>query len=107
MNDNYVQEHIPINFYGEPYDHGWLPHKRDTWDYRYAQLREEIVFEKYLGVWENGSPLYKSTVVPKDTKVKIVMVSRMGDVGITTKLDAEVGYGTRVLLEQLHNYTKE
>lgn len=32
----------------------------------------------------------------KGTRVKVVMVSRFGDMGLTTKLDAEFGYSIRI-----------
>jgi hypothetical protein len=42
-------------------------------------------------------------VVKKGTPVKIVMVSRFGDVGITDNLKAEHGYHARVTFDQLEN----
>jgi len=39
------------------------------------------------------------------TTVKVVMVSRFGDVGITDKLDSEHGYGMRGIdIEKLDEY---
>ena len=40
------------------------------------------------------------------TRVKIVMVSSLGDVGVTPNLDAEHGYGARVMLDEL-DFTAE
>lgn len=37
-------------------------------------------------------------------RVRVVMASRLGDVGVTSKLDAEYGYERRVLLDQLSNF---
>lgn len=37
-------------------------------------------------------------------RVRVVMVSRLGDVGITRFLDKENGYGTRVFLDKLSNF---
>lgn len=34
--------------------------------------------------------------IPKGTRIKVVMASRMGDVGITPKLDAHHGYVIRI-----------
>lgn len=41
----------------------------------------------------------------KDVRVKLVMASRMGDVGITTNLEAESGYDQRVSLDQLSEFS--
>jgi hypothetical protein len=38
---------------------------------------------------------------PAGTRVKIVMVSRMGDVGVTEDLTKENGYGVRLPLDAL------
>lgn len=40
-------------------------------------------------------------------KVRIVMASRLGDVGITEKLDAENGYSTRVAVADLTDFTDQ
>lgn len=47
-------------------------------------------------------PSYK-----KGTRVKVVMASRLGDVGITKKLDADSGYDLRVAVEHLTNFSGE
>jgi hypothetical protein len=41
------------------------------------------------------------------TRVKVVMASRMGDVGITTNLAAVDGYQLRVLVKHLSNFSSE
>lgn len=41
----------------------------------------------------------------KGIRVRIVMASRMGDVGITPKLDEEYGYRNRVTLDELTNFS--
>lgn len=56
----------------------WVPHERDTWLFRYAKLTRDV-----------GS-------LKAGTLVKIVMVSRLGDIGITTDLSKEYGYELRV-----------
>lgn len=38
-------------------------------------------------------------------RVKVVMASRLGDVGITHDLKADHGYSVRVLLKQLSNFS--
>lgn len=40
----------------------------------------------------------------KDARVRVVMASRMGDVGITHHLDAEDGYQARVMIAALSNF---
>lgn len=41
-------------------------------------------------------------LVPTGTRVKIVMSSRLGDVGITEDLTAERGYNLRIDRDKLH-----
>ena len=43
----------------------------------------------------------------KGKRVRVVMASRFGDVGITSNLDAEHGYDTRVSLAELSNFSDE
>ena len=40
------------------------------------------------------------------TRVRVTVASRFGDVGITTRLDAEVGYERRVLVRSLSNFSE-
>ena len=40
------------------------------------------------------------------TRVRVTVASRFGDVGITTHLDAEVGYERRVLVRSLSNFAE-
>jgi hypothetical protein len=51
-------------------------------------VKEPVLFARYNGI-----------------KVRVVMASRMGDVGITTRLDAERGYQDRVYIEDLTHFT--
>lgn len=48
---------------------------------------------------ESGRSYYAD--LPAGTIVKVVMVSRLGDCGVTTNLDAESGYTLRVQPEEL------
>lgn len=89
---------------GHPMDHGWLPHKPDTWPYRYAKLREARVMRHYTGRWDGNHPVMREVPCESGQKVRIVMVSRFGDIGITENLDAENGYGARVNLEDLYDF---
>ncbi len=40
------------------------------------------------------------------TRYRVVMASRMGDVGITSKLDRDHGYEMRVAVQQLTNFSE-
>lgn len=40
-------------------------------------------------------------------RVRVTMASRLGDVGITSNLNAEVGYEQRVAVEELSNFGTE
>jgi hypothetical protein len=42
----------------------------------------------------------------KERRVRVTMASRLGDVGITTDLDAEFGYERRVRVCQLANFSE-
>lgn len=91
---------------GHPMDHGWLPHKPETWPYHYATLRGTVDMQHYIGPSKdraNGQTFDHVLCYP-GTRVKIVMVSRFGDVGVTEDLTAESGYGARVKLEDLKDF---
>ena len=42
----------------------------------------------------------------KGRRVRVTVASRLGDVGITTNLDAEFGYERRVLVRTLSNFSE-
>jgi hypothetical protein len=92
---------------GYAVDHGWVPHKPETWTFRYACLRKDRTLEHYLGYSKGGEPQFREVPCEAGQRVKIVMVSRFGDVGITEDLNAEVGYGARVQLDDLCNFSNE
>lgn len=92
---------------GAAVDLGWEPHHPETWQYRFANIKEPMTMRHYTGRWENGSPVMNEVELPAGSRVKIVMVSRLGDVGITENLDADVGYGARVELDALYNFDNE
>lgn len=46
----------------------------------------------------------KRLLIAKGVTVKVVMVSRFGDIGITNNLRADRGYLWRVFPRELHNY---
>ena len=84
---------VNILLTGAPMDHGWMPHHPETWQYRFARLRKaRMVGDHHCesGDW-----------------VKIVMVSRLGDVGITHNLNGETDYESRVELKELFEFSNE
>lgn len=72
-------------------------------------LREFLAFKRmpaydqYMS-GKTAPPLY---ALYKQDRVRVVMASRFGDVGITTDLTAERGYEKRVAVEQLSGFSKE
>lgn len=80
-------------------EHQWVPHKAETWPWRIATLREPVELSTWHGHF--AKPEFTYRTLPVGSKVKIVMASRFGDVGITDNLDAENGYGARVDLRVL------
>jgi hypothetical protein len=88
---------------GHPMDHGWRPHEPQTWKYRFASLRHPLVAQRW-NQRKPGLPEYTDVPLAAGQRVKIVMVSRMGDVGITEDITAENGYIARVDLESLCDF---
>lgn len=67
-----------------------------------------------LHIWNQrrpGEPEYTDKPLPVGTRVKIVMVSRFSDVGITDDLNAENGYHLRVNIadfeQKFENFSNE
>ena len=52
----------------------------------------------------SAEPFPKLFADYKGRRVRVVMASRLGDVGITTVLSAAYGYETRVAIEDLSNF---
>ena len=77
----------------------WVPHQPETWPWRIGVLKAPTEMRTWHGHGANPEFTFQQT--PAGTLVKIVMVSRFGDVGITTDLDAEHGYSARVDLSDL------
>ncbi len=49
--------------------------------------------------WNGTHPVEensKTDIIPKGSTLKVVMVSRLGDFGVTDNLEAEHGYGLRL-----------
>jgi hypothetical protein len=74
----------------------WIPHVPRTWPAHFGTLRSSLTIE-------NGRT--PSTVAHRTlqagTRVRIVMVSQFGDVGITDDLTSSRGYVARVSLQAL------
>lgn len=93
-------------FTGHPMDHGWIPHEPETWPYQYATLKKPMVMQHWRG--HDADPEYDEIPLSAGERVKIVMVSRLGDVGITENLKCERGcggYGARVPLDDLDDFS--
>lgn len=89
------------------HDHGWIPHKPETWKYRFATLRKPVEMWYYNPRATTEEEKFNKVLRDAGTRVKIVMVSRFGDVGITDDLTAENGYDARVPLDSLCNFKTE
>lgn len=61
--------------------------------------RDGCVFRKWNGHGED--PEFTDTPAPRGTLVRCVMVSRLGDCGVTPDLSAESGYDLRLYPEDL------
>lgn len=85
------EAHAPIETFQ------WVPHERKTWPWRYATLKKDINF--FYG--DNNET---EKIIPAGTTVKIVMVSRLGDVGITDDLSKDFGYQRRVSFDDFDEY---
>lgn len=79
----------------------WAPHQRETWPWRIGVLKRDVEYARFTGRWKDGNPIMDEKTLPARTRVKIVMVSRFGDVGITDDLDSDYGYGARVSRDDL------
>jgi len=80
---------------------GWMPHKPETWPHRYATLKRDVLMLHLRDSKEVEIP------IPAGSTVKLVMVSRFGDVGVTEDLTAENGYGVRLPLCDLCDWRDE
>lgn len=99
MTDDPTQTTNPMDLYPAG---TWVPHKPETWPFRFGTVKEPTELRFWDGSRDaKGEPAFTYRTIPAGTKVKIVMVSRFGDVGITDNLEAENGYGARVFLNVL------
>jgi hypothetical protein len=96
-----------VELTGYPQDYGWEPHKPETWTYKFAHLKNPLTLLHYKHYSSAGEPQFDEVPCAAGQRVKIVMVSRFGDVGITDDLLADNGYGARVSLDALCNFHNE
>lgn len=59
----------------------------------------------YLGHWIGNEPAMQEVKIEAGQRVRVVMASRFGDVGITTRLQDRNGYMLRVPVEALENFS--
>jgi len=81
----------------------WKPHHNETWPAEFGEVKEDTTFS----IWDHKTRESTEKIIPAGTTVRIVMVSRFGDVGITHDLETEVGYHARIFPEGLDNLRKE
>jgi hypothetical protein len=70
----------------------------------FATLTRDVTVHDYLGSWDAKGPRMRERLLPKGSRIRVVMASRFGDVGITDDLNAEHGYGARLFLPELHDF---
>ena len=74
----------------------WIPHAPTTWPAHFGTLRASVTIED-----DRKPGMVRHRTLQAGTRVRIVMVSRFGDVGITDDLTRSRGYIARVSLEDL------
>lgn len=71
----------------------------------FATLRKDVHGESYLGYWKGDKPAMKPVEMKAGQRVRIVMASRFGDVGITPNMEASRGYVARLFLDDLSEFS--
>jgi hypothetical protein len=75
----------------------WVAHERNTWLHRYMTTKAPVTLRKWQGHGKDDVVVE----LPIGSRVKIVMASRFGDIGITDELTVEHGYHARIPLDEL------
>ena len=70
----------------------------------FANLKADVLGEEYRGTWSGKGPDMRPVPMKAGQRVRVVMASRFGDVGITPNLKATRGYVTRVFVANLENF---
>jgi hypothetical protein len=65
----------------------------------YCTASEPLGLKYYTGRWVDGKPEMRDVSIDTGTTLRIVMVSRLGDIGLTEHLEAAYGYGIRLPLD--------
>lgn len=91
----------------------WVAHERATWPWRFMTTKVplEISLATSGIATKPAVPISRRLAfsedpkftIPAGTRMKVVMASRLGDIGLTTDLGAEHGYSVRVSIEDLYN----
>lgn len=68
-------------------------------------VNRQMASIKYRLIGKFGTPVLFADY--KGKRIRVVMASRMGDVGITEDLKAEHGYSDRVDIKELNNFSSE
>lgn len=71
----------------------------------FATLKDDHEGQVYLGTWSKGNPDMQRVPLKAGSRVRVVMASRFGDVGITHNLKAFKGYCKRVPVSALHDFS--
>lgn len=85
----------------------WVAHERTTWPWLFmtSKVPLEVFAPKPIGPMSRRLVFRDDSKItfPAGTRFRIVMASRLGDVGLTTDLTAEHGYSIRVDIETLND----
>lgn len=71
----------------------------------FARLLLKQTGREYLGYWAKNEPAMKTIELAAGQRVRVVMASRFGDVGITPDLTASHGYIARVPVSSLDDFS--
>ena len=85
----------------------WRPHRPETWTHKYASLTRPVLMQYYTGSWDGRNPVMRDVQCPAGTRVRVVMVSRLGYLGITEDLNSDRNYGAAVYPDTLTDWSEE
>ena len=73
----------------------------------FATMAKDVMGGHFTGEWKGDAPDFRPAPLRAGQLVRVVMASRMGDVGITPDLEAEHGYVARVSVADLMGFGAE
>lgn len=73
----------------------------------FATLKKDVKGQSYLGFWRGTEPAMVDVPMTSGQRVRVVMASRFGDVGITPKLEDVRGYAARLFLDDLTDFSSD